>query len=379
VVVDLIVFLLIVLAIVGGWTFWLFRRLAVAPGRTGAPRWAVLGVLIAGWAAFIWCMTSRDRDPMRWLNWIGLTWLAVVWYLTLFAGVLALIGFAVRMARGWDARDRVLRVGTPLVVVLALAVTGYGVTEAADPQVTRTTVVVDDLPPALDGMKVAVLSDLHVGPIRDAEFTRKVVRRTNAAKPDLVVLTGDLIDGTVDTVGRDLAPLADLEAPMGIYAVTGNHEYISGEPDFWVDRWRELGITPLRNSHEALADGLVVAGVEDLDAERISGQGLKADPAAALDGLREDGMTILLNHQPALVGELTNAQQRTVDLQLSGHTHGGQLFPFGLLVRLQQPVVSGLGDVDGVPVYVSRGAGAWGPVVRVLAEPEIPVLTLKRG
>lgn len=374
----MIVFLLIVLAIVGGWTFWLFRRLAVAPGLTGAARWAVLGVLVAGWVLFIWCLSSRDRDPIRWLNWIGLTWLAVAWYLTLFAAVLALIGFAVRMARGWEARDRVLRFGTPLVAVLALAVTGYGVTEAADPQVTRTTVVIDDLPPALDGMKVAVLSDLHVGPIRGAEFTRKVVRRTNAAKPDLVVLTGDLIDGTVDTVGRDLAPLADLQAPMGVYAVTGNHEYISGEPDTWVARWRELGITPLRNGNESVTDGLVIAGVEDLDAERVSGQGLEADPAAALDGLREDGMTILLNHQPALAGELTNAQRRTVDLQLSGHTHGGQLFPFGLLVRLQQPVVSGLGDVDGVPVYVSRGAGAWGPAVRVLAKPEIPVLTLKR-
>lgn len=373
------VFLLVVLAILVGWTLWLYRRLVVAPGVRGPARWTVLGALVGLWALFIWCMAGRDREPVRWLNWIGLTWLAVAFYLTIFLALLGVASLLVRLVRGWDARDRMLRIGTPIAVVLALVVTGYGIREASDPEVTRSVVRIDDLPPSLDGLKVAVLSDLHVGPIRDASFTRDIVRRTNAAKPDLIVLTGDLIDGTVAAVGTDLSPLRDLAAPLGVFAVTGNHEYISGEPDSWVEWWRGLGITPLRNSSETVADGLVVAGVEDLEGEKTDGQGRKADPAAALEGVPEDATTLLLQHQPTLAGDLTTAQRRRVDLMLSGHTHGGQLFPFGLLVGLQSPVVSGKGEGSGVSIFVSRGAGTWAPAVRVLAPPEIPVLTLRAG
>lgn len=370
--------LLIVLGILGGWTLWLYRRLVVAVGLVGPVRWLVVGLLVGGWALFLFCLLSRDREPIWWLNWIGLTWLALIWYVTLFVALLALAGLVVRLARGRPARERVLRIGTPIALLLAMVVTGYGIDEAADPQVEEQTVRVDDLPPHLDGLRIAVITDLHVGPVRDAEFTRTVVQRTNAAKPDVVLLVGDLADGTVRTVGETLDPLSRLRAPMGVFAATGNHEYISGEPDSWVEHWRSLGITPLRN-RSTVVDGLTLAGVEDRDAGRTDGQGRPADLGAALKGVSQDDTTVLLSHQPAMVGEMTTAQRDAVDLQVSGHTHGGQLFPFGLLVGLQQPVVSGLGESEGVQILTSRGAGAWGPPVRVLAPPEIPVITLRRG
>jgi predicted MPP superfamily phosphohydrolase len=266
-------------------------------------------------------------------------------------------------------------VGTPVVVVTALGATAYGLHEAAMPTVTPVTVTSRQLPEGFDGLRVALVTDLHVGPVRDASFTQRVVDEGNAPRPDVVVLGGDLVDGKVSQVSDALAPLADLKAPLGVFAVSGNHEFISQEADAWLDHWEKLGITVLRNENVALrrqSDTIRIAGVHD-----ETGTGADAaDVDGALGSAPAGGFTILVAHQPR---QALDAQGRGIDLQLSGHTHGGQVWPFRYAVRLQQPVIDGLSMVGDVPVLTSRGAGAWGPPVRVLAPPEIPIITLRRG
>ena len=360
-------------------TVLLHRRLAVAPGWPVPVRRTVAAVLAVGWAAALssFALQSGVVDPhrARWLAWAGLTWLALAWYLLLGVLVLGVVALATRLVRRPGARRPLLRVGTPLVVALALGTTAYGLVEASTPTVTPVAVSDADLPAEFDGLRVALVTDLHVGPVRDAGFTRRVVDQVNGQRPDVVVLGGDLVDGKVAQVADALAPLADLDAPLGVFAVTGNHEFISQEADAWMDHWETLGIDVLRNENATLTRGsasIRLAGVHD-----GTGRGANApDLGRALAGVPADAFTVLAAHQPK---GAEAAEGDTVDLQLSGHTHAGQLWPFRYAVLLQQPVIEGLETVGDVPVLTSRGADAWGPPVRVLAPPEIPVVTLRAG
>jgi predicted MPP superfamily phosphohydrolase len=373
------IFVAVVAALLALLTLALHRRLAVAPGWPRGARLASATLLGLTWLVTLtaFAMQSGALDPRRgrWVAWAGMTWLVLAWYLLLGVVVLGVACLAVRLARRHDLRRPLLRRGTPFVAAAALAATGCGVAEASQPSVTPVTVTDADLPEGMDGLRVALVTDLHTGPIRDASFTRRVVDLVNAQHPDVVVLGGDLVDGRVAQVGDVLAPLADLEAPLGVVAVSGNHEFISQEADAWLSHWETLGIRVVRNEHVTLQRGgatLTLAGVHDL-----TGRGSDAgDAARALEGVAPAGFTVFVAHQPRAA---ETVQGRGVDLQLSGHTHGGQVWPFGYLVPLQQPVVDGLADVGDVPVLTSRGAGAWGPPVRVLAPPEVPVLTLRRG
>ncbi|MGN6751925.1 MAG: metallophosphoesterase [Intrasporangium sp.] len=369
------VFVVVVAAVLAALTYLLYRRLAVAPRWPTGVRRSIGGVLGVGWVAVLggFAVQGGELDParFRWLAWLGMTWVAVSWYLLLGACLLGIACLVTRLLR----RDRrpVLRAGSVAVGLLAVGTTAYGLGEAAMPAVTPVTVASADLPAAATGTRIALVTDLHVGPVRDATFTRRVVEAVNAAKPDLVVLGGDLADGRVAQVGAALAPLADLDAPLGVVAVSGNHEYLSGEPDQWLALWERLGITVLRNSNVAVAQRgahLTVAGMTDPQGGPF---GAAPDAAAALAGAAADGFTLLVAHQPR---QAFDVQGKGVDLQLSGHTHGGQLWPFTYLVRLQQPMISGRAMIGDVPVLTSRGAGAWGPPVRVLAPPEIPLITL---
>ena len=360
-------------------TLALHRRLAVAPGWPGGVRLASATLLGLTWLLTLtaFAMQSGALDPRRarWLAWAGMTWLVVAWYLLIGVAVLGIACLAMRLVHRRHLRRPLLQVGTPLVVVAALGATGYGVAEASQPSATAVTVTDADLPQGMDGLRVALVTDLHAGPIRDASFTRRVVDLVNAQRPDVVVLGGDLVDGRVAQVGEVLAPLADLRAPLGVFAVSGNHEFISQEAGAWLTHWESLGIRVLRNEHAGIERGgatLTLAGVQDL-----TGRGTDAsDAARALQGVDPAAFTVFVAHQPKAA---ENAQGRGVDLQLSGHTHGGQVWPFHYLVPLQQPVLDGLATVGDVPVLTSRGAGAWGPPVRVLAPPEVPVVTVRRG
>ncbi len=373
----------IAVVLVGLLTFWLHRRLVVAPGVRGG--WAivanaVLAVgMIAGVSAFLVGAGVLDPAWARPLGFAGFTWWAVVFYLLLGAALIALVSLAVRVVarlRGAPRPvhpQRWLQIATAVLVLAAPAVVGYGLVAANRPAVTHEVAVVDRLPAEFDGLRVALLTDLHVGPARGVGFTRRVVELTNAQQPDLVILGGDLADGAVAQVGADLAPLRELQAPLGVYGVSGNHEYLVDGAGSWLDFWETLGVRPLRNERVELHRGGAVvdlAGVHDATAPASDA----SDPARALDGRDAERALIYLAHQPR---QARDAQGRGVGLQLSGHTHGGQLWPFGYLVALVQPVVTGFGTVGDVPVYTSRGAGAWGPPVRVGAPPQIAMLTLR--
>ncbi|NNG98041.1 metallophosphoesterase [Gordonia araii] len=358
--------------------YWLHRRLVVATGLSG--RWAVAAdalLVVGSLVGLPAVLVGRTLDPAwaRPIGFVGFTWWAFVFYLSLGAAVIGLVALAVRLIRGSPEKPRRwVGAATGVMVVAAVGAVGFGLVEASRPAVTEDSAVVDRLPAEFDGLRVAFVTDLHVGPTRGADFTRRVVAQVNDAKPDVVILGGDLADGTIVNVGRDLAPLRDLRAPLGVYGVSGNHEYYSDDGGSWLDFWETLGVRPLRNERVELRRGNAVidlVGVYDATAP----EPYRPDAEKAFAGRDRSRALIFAAHQPK---QADDAQGRGVGLQVSGHTHGGQIWPFGYAVRLQQPIVAGFGNVGDVAVYASRGAGAWGPPVRVGAPPQISVLTLTR-
>ncbi|MFW0797227.1 metallophosphoesterase [Gordonia sp. CPCC 205515] len=365
-------------------TFWFYRRLIRA---TAIPRpWSWIGaaILIALWALVLIAFASGSLLNPAWARFpaaIGMTWMAVGLYLSLgiiLIGGASLIARLVHRLRPSDdavfARRRLaaLRVSTAILVVGSLGTVGYGLTEAADPKVTTSQVQFDRLPEGFDGMRVAVISDLHVGPVRDRGFTQDVVNTVMAQSPDLIVLPGDLIDGTVALVGDDLEPLRGLSAPLGVFAVSGNHEFYADDGGHWFDRWRELGIRPLLNERVALqrnGSTIDLTGIQD----RTAPEPYAPDLAKALAGRDPTRFVMLAAHEPL---QAEGASDAGVDFQMSGHTHAGQIWPLRYLVPLQQPTVEGLDHIGNTTIYTTRGAGAWGPPVRVAAPPEISILEL---
>jgi predicted MPP superfamily phosphohydrolase len=275
--------------------------------------------------------------------------------------------------RGRDVIDRrlLLARGTAIFAGLtAAAITGYGVrTALGPPQINRVQIPLPQLPRTMDGTRLAVVSDIHLGPLTGSHHVGRIVDLINSTGADIVCVVGDLVDGTVPELGRFAQPLADIQSKRGAYFVTGNHEYYSGfQP--WIDEVARLGVRPLRNERLEIA-GLDLAGVNDLGGVDF-GDG--PDFAKALADRDTTRPVVLMAHQPVVAHE---AAKFGVDLQVSGHTHGGQMAPFNRLVKLQQPVVSGFGRVDGVPVFVTNGAGFWGPPVRVGAPPQVTVIDLR--
>lgn len=310
-----------------------------------------------------------------------------VWLGILFLATTTLLGFdAVRGL--WAITSTVL--GASSDADLALAQRALGSTAAvvtlglaafslwsgrAAPAVLNVEVPLRRLPRALDGTTIVQLSDVHIGPTIGREFLDSVVKRVNALKPDLVAITGDLVDGDVDTLAESIAPLSGLESRHGTFFVTGNHEFYSGA-DAWCAKLRTLGVRVLRNEHVTIRQGEAafdLAGIEDYTSGRFDA-GRASDVGVAVEGRDPERELVLLAHQPKSVFE---AQRHGVGLQLSGHTHGGQIWPFNYLVKLAQPVVAGLSRFGDTYLYVSRGTGYWGPPMRLGAPAEITRLTLR--
>jgi uncharacterized protein len=273
-------------------------------------------------------------------------------------------------SQGIDRRLLLARGAAIFAGLTAAGITGYGVkTALGPPQLDRVQLPMAKLPRAMDGTRLAVVSDIHLGPLTGANHAARIVDLINSVNADIVCVVGDLVDGSVAELGRFAAPLADIQSRRGAYFVTGNHEYYSGYQE-WVAEVARLGVKPLRNERLEL-DGLDLAGVNDIGGADF-GDG--PDLRRALGDRDTSRPVVLMAHQPVVARD---AAPFGVDLQVSGHTHGGQMAPFNLLVKLQQPVVSGFGTVDGVPVYVTNGAGFWGPPVRVGAPPQVTVIELR--
>ncbi|MFF5716883.1 metallophosphoesterase [Streptomyces buecherae] len=252
---------------------------------------------------------------------------------------------------------------------VAAATVGYGTYSVfRGPRVKRVTVPLAKLSRQAHGYRIAVVSDIHLGPILGRAHTQRVVETINRVNPDLVAVVGDLVDGSVADLGPAAEPLRHLRARDGSFFVTGNHEYFSGA-DAWVDHVRELGLRPLENERTELP-GFDLAGVNDVAGED---EGEGPDFGQALGDRDRGRAAVLLAHQPVVIHD---AVRHGVDLQLSGHTHGGQLWPGNYLAELANPTVAGLERYGDTQLYVSRGAGAWGPPVRVGAPPDITVVQL---
>ncbi|MCK1796745.1 metallophosphoesterase [Streptomyces sp. XM4193] len=241
---------------------------------------------------------------------------------------------------------------------------------AAGPKVKRVDVTLAKLPPAADGYRITLISDIHMSPVIGRGVTERIVERANATDPDLIAIAGDLVDGQVKNLRGAARPLGRLRAREGVFFATGNHEYYSGYEEWNAHLAGALGIRVLRNEREELRHFDIV-GVNDLAGEE---HGDAPDLPKALAGRDGKRPAVLIAHQPAMIDE---AKQHGIDLQLSGHTHGGQMFPGNLLAALANPTLVGLERYGDTQLYVTRGAGAWGPPVRVGAEPDITVLTLR--
>lgn len=264
------------------------------------------------------------------------------------------------------------------VPLLALAFTVLGYFNARrTARVVRVDVPLPALPPALEGFRIVQISDIHVGPTIKEDYLQAIVDRVNGLEPDVVAITGDLVDGSVAELAAHVAPLARLRSRHGSFFVTGNHEYYSGVHG-WVAELQRLGVRVLHNEHVVVQHDeatLVLAGVTDFTGHHFD-PAHRSDPDLALAGAPQDAPRVLLAHQPR---SATAAARAGFDLQLSGHTHGGQFLPWNFFVPLQQPYTAGLYQLDRLRIYVSRGTGYWGPPKRFGAPSEIAELRLSRS
>ena len=380
-------FLSIMITLTGSAHYYLWSRLVRDPGLPSGVTRALSYALIFLFLAIpgsLFVRRSPLGNALEGLVWLAMTWLGLLLFLTLALGVADLVRGVWQVSRTFadaaplDAERR--QVVARLVAGAAALVGGtLGLWSLRSGlgrvNVQRVDVTLSRLPPSLSGTRIVQLSDVHVGPTIHRHFIETIVRQCNALSPDLLVITGDLVDGSVAELREHTAPLADLRAKYGVFFVTGNHEYYSGAEE-WCAELERLGVRVLRNERVSIgsdAASFDLAGVDDHSAKRF-GNGHGEDVPKALAGRDPTRELVLLAHQPRTIIE---AQEHGVGLQLSGHTHGGQLWPWTYLVRLQQPVVAGLARFGQSLVYVSRGTGYWGPPMRLAAPSEITELTLR--
>ena len=314
----------------------------------------------------------RVADRIAWMGFVAMGFFSSLFIATLLRDIFLLGAHLVLPA------ERAAPLASPSArwaLALTLIFSFIGFIVARLPRLVAIDIPIADLPPALQGFIIAQISDLHVGPTIKRGFVERVVARVNRLDADLIAITGDLVDGSVPDLAAHTAPLAGLVARHGVYFVTGNHEYYSGERA-WTREFRRMGLTVLKNQHVILQhDGtsLLLAGVTDFSAHYFD-PAQRSDPAAALRGAATGAAPrILLAHQPRSAAA---AEAAGFDVQLSGHTHGGQFWPWNLLVGYFQPFTGGLNRLKNLKVYVSRGTGYWGPPNRFGVPAEITRIRL---
>jgi len=380
-------FLSIMVTLTGSAHYYVWSRLIRDPGLPASLTRTLSYALIFLFAAIpasLFLRRSALGGSTTGLVWLAMTWLGLLLFLTLAVGVADLARGVWQVGRAWGNSEPLLperrqAVARLLAGAAALLAGSLGVWSLraglGRVAIKRVEVSLARLPPALSGTRIVHLSDVHVGPTIQRAFIETIVAQCNALAADLIVITGDLVDGSVEELREHVAPLSSLRAKYGVFFVTGNHEYYSGAAD-WCGELERLGVRVLRNERVSIGDETAsfdLAGVDDHSAHRF-GNGHGEDLPKALRGRDLSRELVLLAHQPRTIFE---AQAHGVGLQLSGHTHGGQLWPWTYLVRLQQPVVAGLARFGNSLVYVSCGTGYWGPPMRLGAPSEIAELTLR--
>jgi uncharacterized protein len=350
----------------------LYMGWRLLPALTGSPAGVVAGMVLLIAACAVVPMSVRRTDKFAWVGLIAMGFFSTLFVATVLRDLLLLAAHFLLTAAQMHA---LVVISARLAVVLTLAATFLGLLISRRPRLVEVEIPIAHLPKALHGFSIAQISDVHVGPTIKRGFVERLVERVNRLDADLIAVTGDLVDGTVHELSSHTAPLANLASRHGAYFVTGNHEYYSGEAD-WTREIRRLGLTVLKNQHVVLKhDGalLVLAGVTDYSAHRFDAA-QKSDPAAALDGAPlEAGARILLAHQPSSADAAENAG---FDVQISGHTHGGQFWPWNHFVRYFQPFTAGLHRLKRLWVYVNSGTGYWGPPNRFGVPAEITRIRL---
>lgn len=379
---SFLVFFVLMTAIVGGAHYFVWVRLirdAQLPPSAHRVLSGLLVFLFLLIPATLLSFRSLSPATAKPLSYLAFGWLGLL----LFVMTLLVVG---ELARGLLALGRLAIDSVPLdperrrtlarlfAGAVTLATIGLGAAAVrsglARVAVKRVDVALSRLPEAMRGTTIAQLTDVHIGPTIGRDFLEEIVARTNAIQPDIVAITGDLVDGSVEDLRQHVAPLKNLKARYGVYFVTGNHEYYSGH-DAWCEELERLGVRVLRNERVSIGEGS-----DSFDLAGIDDYGASPDLGKAVAGRDNSRELVLLAHQPKAIHE---AEQLGVGLQLSGHTHGGQLWPWKYLVRLQQPVVSGLERFGRALIYVSNGTGYWGPPMRLGAPAEITQIVLDRA
>lgn len=348
-----------------------------------AASWALRGVLavllLSIPTSFLLSRSNATGMAVKAGLWVGYSWMGIAFLLlvgTLLGDLASLLAWSVEKASGQDLTGA-RRIGDiagmatgSLLALLAL------VGGRAKPVVHEVVVDIPGLPEEFDGYRIAHLSDTHVSHLLDRAWASDVARRVDSAQADLVVHTGDLVDGSVEAMSSSVEPIAGLRGRDGSIFVRGNHESYSGATA-WTSYLRGMGWTVLVNEHVEIRRGdakMVVVGLPDAHEGHLPGT-VAPDPVRAFSGIPAGIPILLLAHQPV---QALGIQGRGVSLQLSGHTHGGQIWPFGYLVHLQQPMSRGLATIGNVKVFTSLGTGSWGPPLRLFAPSEVPIVKLRR-
>jgi predicted MPP superfamily phosphohydrolase len=388
-VVTVVIFLSIAISLLFGIHYYIWARL-IRDTMLSAP-WrpvATTALVVLGVSMPLTLIVGRafGRGSVGVFAWPAFVWMGLMvflFFLLVGSDAVRLVLFAGRKLSGAAvlSPERRVFLGRLVGGAIAAAAAGLGVFAMREAlgrvRVRALDVTLGRLPQALDGTTLVQLTDVHVGPTIGRSFIEQIVAQVNALSPDVVAITGDLVDGSVEQLREKVAPLAKLQARHGVFFVTGNHEYYSGV-DAWVEELGRLGIKVLRNERVRVGNDLHsfdLAGIDDYSSRGLA-LGHGPDLSRAVEGRDTSRELVLLAHQPRAIRD---AKAHGVGLQLSGHTHGGQIWPWNFLVRLQQPYVAGYAREGNTQLYVSRGTGYWGPPMRLGAPAEITRITLRAG
>jgi len=363
---------------IGGHVY-MFDRLVRDPGLTGAPATLATALLVVLCASVVLQPVAERWMPpriARLVVWPASTWIGFAFFLELSLGTSeVLVGLLGATLRSGDP-GAAAGVRAALVVTAALAVGVFALAcGRRAPRAARVEIRLERWPRALDGFRIVQISDIHIGPMLDRRFAATITERVNALRPDLIAVTGDLVDGSVKHFGPEIAPFSGLRARHGVFFVTGNHDYYSGA-DPWLAEIRKIGMRPLRNERVEIRQAGAAFDLAGVDDHRgyLFGPGHGEDVAGALTGRDPGRPVILLAHDPTT---FRTAAHLGVDLQISGHTHGGQIWPFNYLVRIAVRYVAGHYRRGAAQLFVSRGTGYWGPPMRLAAPSEITEIVLR--